>query len=234
MRMIRSWVADYLAAQSPRNSFNATGGTGCGCRWLMVDNACDPDGLRSALATVKPSAEAWKQFKTGKLQFSNVSKLTEPLRNLFAELQGPAIVQALATLSGVPDLSPDETFSGAGLHATPRSGRLGIHVDFNRHRDGRFRRLNLFLFGGNGRTWRSEWEGALELWDADCRRASVEILPCFNRLVIFESTETSWHGQPIPLKCPDGQFRLSLACYYFSKSQPTDYLERHSTIYRES
>ena len=35
-------------------------------------------------------------------------------------------------------------------------------------------------------------------------------------VVIFNTTDFSYHGHPEPLKCPDGVMRNSLALYYYS------------------
>jgi Rps23 Pro-64 3,4-dihydroxylase Tpa1-like proline 4-hydroxylase len=206
--------------------------SGAGTRWGLFADAMDPDYLRAAAASIQPNVASWRQFKNGKLQFSGVHKLPPALQDIFSELQGDRFVDALRTMSGIEDLTPDRQFNGAGLHATPRGGSLGVHVDFNRHPDGRYRRLNLFLFLGDGVGWQGDWGGNLELWDATGKRAAVRIVPDFNRLALFESTETSWHGQPVPLTCPDGRYRLSLAVYYFSESTPADYRAKHSTIYK--
>ena len=38
------------------------------------------------------------------------------------------------------------------------------------------------------------------------------IEPIFNRAVIFDTTQNSWHGLPIPLTCPDGESRETYCC----------------------
>ena len=46
-----------------------------------------------------------------------------------------------------------------------------------------------------------------------------EYLP-FNKLVIFNTTDFSFHGHPEPLKCPDNVTRKSLALYYYTNGRP--------------
>ena len=41
-----------------------------------------------------------------------------------------------------------------------------------------------------------------------------EIAPVFNRAVIFDTTQNSWHGLSRPLIQPNGVYRKSLAVYY--------------------
>ena len=41
-----------------------------------------------------------------------------------------------------------------------------------------------------------------------------QIEPKFNRAILFDTTQNSWHGLPNPLKCPKTEFRKSMAVYY--------------------
>ena len=51
-------------------------------------------------------------------------------------------------------------------------------------------------------------------------KAVVKILPIFNRMAIFSTTEISWHGHPDPLTCPPERSRKSLALYYYTNGRP--------------
>jgi hypothetical protein len=42
-----------------------------------------------------------------------------------------------------------------------------------------------------------------------------EVIPAFNRAVIFECTETSYHGYDV-IKVPEGETRKSIYSYYYS------------------
>ena len=60
----------------------------------------------------------------------------------------------------------------------------------------------------------------------------AKIAPLFNRCVILETNEISFHGHPKPLNTPKGVSRKSLAAYYFTKERPADELANdHETIY---
>ncbi len=223
--------ADWLLDRMISDTWKFNERQGVGTRWITYDFGFREDALEMAVEQIKPDVERWKTFGGGKMQFSHPQQMPAPVREIFDAMHSHEFVEALKALSGVPDLTADRAYKGGGIHATPRDGQLGIHVDFNRHPDGRYRRLNVFLFLGDGKDWHDEWGGHLELWDAAGKKCVQSIAPEFNRLVIFESTESSWHGHPHPLACPEGRFRLSLASYYFSNSRPADYRDRHSTIY---
>jgi hypothetical protein len=39
-------------------------------------------------------------------------------------------------------------------------------------------------------------------------------------MVIFSTTDFSYHGHPEPLNCPDNRSRRSLALYYYTNGRP--------------
>jgi hypothetical protein len=65
------------------------------------------------------------------------------------------------------------------------------------------------------------------------RACQSKVLPVFNRVMIFGTTDYTYHGHPDPLQCPDGMTRKSLALYYFSNGRPAEESsEEHSTLFR--
>ena len=42
------------------------------------------------------------------------------------------------------------------------------------------------------------------------------IEPKFNRAILFDTTQNSWHGFPNPIQVPDGKMRKSFAVYYMT------------------
>ena len=52
-------------------------------------------------------------------------------------------------------------------------------------------------------------------------------LPLFNRAVLFDTTQHSWHGFPEPINPPHGKMRKSFAVYYM-----TDITETAEERYR--
>ena len=47
-----------------------------------------------------------------------------------------------------------------------------------------------------------------------------KVLPVFNKMVIFSTTDNSNHGHPDPLNCPNDMSRKSIATYYYTKGRP--------------
>ena len=44
-----------------------------------------------------------------------------------------------------------------------------------------------------------------------------KVAPVANRVLIFSTDPTSFHGHPEPMQCPPGVARRSLALYYFTE-----------------
>jgi hypothetical protein len=133
-------------------------------------------------------------------------------------MMGPAFTAAVASLLGRQALVAD--VYGGGMHLSGPGAHLDIHADFNLHPRTRWRRrANALLFLNEG--WQAEWGGVLEL-DHKAR-----VLPEFGKLVIFETSDRSWHGHPTPIT--DGHWRKSLAVYFFDPLDQVGPAEAHDT-----
>jgi hypothetical protein len=78
------------------------------------------------------------------------------------------------------------------------------------------RRLNAILY--LNKSWETEWRGDFEMWDREMTACVRAVEPAFNRLLIFETHDYSYHGHPAPLACPPGESRKSLILYYYTSS----------------
>jgi len=72
----------------------------------------------------------------------------------------------------------------------------------------------------------------LEFWSKDKKKKIKEIEPIFNRVVIFNTTSKSFHGQPKPLNCPDNITRNVFSAFYYSNIKDKNSMsEPHFTRY---
>ena len=138
-------------------------------------------------------------------------------------------------LTGIKEtLIPDPYLIGGGLHELRNEGFLNIHADFNRHPKMKLdRRLNILVY--LNKNWKDEFGGQLQLWDKDMQECKKNIVPIFNRMVIFSTTNTSYHGNPIKVNHPNSVSRKSIAMYYYTNGRPNseNIIGDHSTIFRK-
>lgn len=168
--------------------------------------------------------------KLAKDQIKDVNKM---IRFLINELMENRFVSFLEKITGIEGLITDHTLNGGGLHQIVRGGKLDIHADYNYHPITRLdRRLNVLIY--LNKNWKSEWKGNLEFWDSEMKACQKSIEPIYNRLVIFETNDHSYHGHPDPLQCPDHITRKSIALYYYTNGRPEhEKSSPHSTLYQK-
>lgn len=151
-------------------------------------------------------------------------------------LNSEPFLNFLQELTGIEErLMPDPYFIGGGQHELKPGGFLKIHADFNKHKPtGLDRRLNVLVY--LNKDWKDDYGGHFELWDRDMESCKKRILPAFNTMAIFSTTDFSYHGNPGIIKCPEGRSRKSLALYYYTNGRPSDEvnqgLEDHSTLFK--
>ena len=111
-----------------------------------------------------------------------------------------------------------------GIHKYKDGDFLNIHADAGIHPKNKKKKhltLGLYL----SKDWKEQNNGHLELWtgqtanidNAKIFECKKSILPIFNRLLLFECNDISWHGNPVPVSCPNGEVRIFLTISYLSQ-----------------
>lgn len=161
-----------------------------------------------------------------------VSKMAPSVRRVLYFLNSREIVNFLEKLTGIEGLIPDPHYAGGGCHELRPGGFLKVHADFNWHQKLRLdRRINLLVY--LNKEWQPDFGGSLELWDATMSHKVAEYAPLFNRCVIFNTTDDSYHGNPVPVNCPPGRSRQSLAFYYYTNGRPAgEVSQSHGTLFK--
>lgn len=124
---------------------------------------------------------------------------------------------------GVP-LYEDPGLHGGGWHIHGKNGNLNPHYDYSIHpKIGLQRKINIIIYLSS--SLRPEHGGHLGLWEHDSIANTTgklvhEVFPKFNRAVIFDTTQHSWHGMSRLLNQPDGIYRKSMAVYYLTDPPP--------------
>lgn len=153
------------------------------------------------------------------------------VRSAFAFFNSAAMLQFLEGITNIQGLIADPYFTGGGFHEIRTGGLLGIHADFRVNESLQlFRRVNVIIY--LNKDWQDSYGGHLELWDKEMQHKVSSVLPIFNRCVIFNTDEDSYHGHPDALTTPDGVFRRSLALYYYTATGiKNDSGESRHTLY---
>lgn len=155
-----------------------------------------------------------------------------PIDDFFRMTESEEFRNLVSSICRIPDLLADADLTGGGLHQIMDGGYLDVHVDYNFHpRTKLHRRLNLLLY--LNKDWKREYEGYLEFWDMEAKRRLESIAPVFNRAVIFETNEISYHGHPKKLHTPPDVTRKSLAVYYYTKERE-EIATEHNTIFKQT
>ncbi|HYW17191.1 MAG TPA: 2OG-Fe(II) oxygenase [Allosphingosinicella sp.] len=192
----------------------------------MIDDFFDPEALRQAYRSIPPSNHpSWTYWGSGgkedcrpedsKRGIADTSALPPSIGSILLRLNGEEAVREISAVTGVADLVTDPTLWGGGLQCSGRGASLRVHADRSRHPDPeRFdQAINLLLYINPH--WIPDYGGDLELWSADASVRVRSVAPLFNRLVLFKSDTTTFHGHPSPNRCPPGLYRASLAVFYY-------------------
>lgn len=194
---------------------------------IVIDDFLDQDCAEEIYKSFPTDFDNWYKYWNPievKYTNNNLETFDKSIQEYFKKMESDECISIFSKLSEINNLESDPTLHGSGLHAHPNKGRLGLHLDYEKHPklENKQRRLNIILF--MTKNWKEEWNGANELWDKDVTECKVKTFPKFNRAIIFKTNEFSWHGLPEIINCPDGVYRKSLAYYYLSslESKPKE------------
>lgn len=138
---------------------------------------------------------------------------------------GTEFLNVVKQITGNNHVQADYGLHGGGLHCHAQGGNLNIHLDYSIHPKLKMERhYNLIVYMTPN--WDTSWGGGLELWSHNYEteqpnQCITRLENKFNRAVIFDTTQNSWHGLPEKLSCPQDALRCSLAMYYVTNPSNT-------------
>jgi Rps23 Pro-64 3,4-dihydroxylase Tpa1-like proline 4-hydroxylase len=201
---------------------------------VVIDDFLPREVAEALAAEFSHVAEdSWKHYhhyNERKLAITDAGLMPPRTREVVDALQTEQAIDFVSKLSGIEGLISDPDLEGAGMHLVKQGGFLNVHTDFLTHTKRRSwsRHINLLLY--LNKDWEEAWQGNLELWDADLSECVHSVAPAFNRCVIFNTIEKSYHGHPHKLACPPDVQRKSLLLYYYRDEGQA--LELSSTNYQ--
>jgi hypothetical protein len=209
-------------------------------RYVVIDDFFEND-FAERLLDEFPSfdrrlAIAESGYTGGKAVNTQIASISPAYEELYGFISSKPFLEFVSRLSGLPDLILDPAMYGGGTHENLHGQELDPHVDFNFDQAEQLhRRLNLIVY--LNKDWRQEWGGGLEIHSDPRRPGENEIRtfnPIFNRAVLFETNEYSWHGFP-KIDLPEDKRHLSrksISIYLYTKDRPAgEIAPKHATFY---
>lgn len=208
-------------------------------RHVIIDDFLTPD-FASALLAAFPAFEKGNFVGDdgrpgGKSTVDRVRGLGDAYSRLDDVIQSREFLDLVGRITGIENLIYDPFYLGGGTHENRHGQALKAHIDFNYHPSERWhRRLNLIIYLNH--EWDEAWGGMFDLYRDPHADATpvVRVPPLFNRCVIFETNEKSWHGFDM-IELPEEKrhiSRKSIALYFYSTDRPQEEKAgRHTTHY---
>jgi len=207
---------------------------------LCIDGFFEPAHAEAALAEfpVFDPVYATNEFgEVGRKAVRTSLKDIGPFyRRLHEYLASPDFLGFISRVTGIPDLRPDPEYFGGGTHENLDGQDLDPHIDFNFDpRLKMHRRLNLLVY--LNKEWDPAWGGCIDLHSNPRRPQEDKVTgfaPLFNRAVMFETNEVSWHGFQM-IRLPADKAHLSRKCIsiylYTLERPPHEVVPSHGTFY---
>ena len=209
-------------------------------RHVAIENFLEPDVAESLLSDFPAFDKRKAMNELGqmgrKAAVEQVSGISPGYCAFYNYINSKPFLEAMSELTGIPDLIADDTLFGGGTHENLEGQGLDMHVDFNiDERRMLHRRVNLLVY--LNKEWDEAWGGSIQLhsdpWTPKANQVK-SFLPLFNRAVIFETNEYSWHGFK-RIVLPEGRkdlSRKSFSIYLYTRDRPAEeVVAPHTTFY---
>lgn len=190
---------------------------------LIFDDFLDPE-LAEQIATEFPGLEepVWYEYNNPiekKLACDDLRKFPVSIAKAIHFFNSQSFLTHLEKITGIQGLQSDPYLHGGGIHCTKSEGKLDMHLDYSIHPKLKLeRRLNAIIYLSPN--WLPEYGGYLELWNKDMSQCIKKVEPKFNRIILFATSDISYHGHPEPAQSPENVTRNSIALYYLTEPQP--------------
>ncbi|MDN7864149.1 2OG-Fe(II) oxygenase [Burkholderia multivorans] len=192
----------------------------------VVDDFFEPEIARELEKEFIPyESEKWFSYKNpieDKKALNDWNTFPSLTYRAFSYLNSSEFIEQIEKFVGVK-LFADNGLHGGGWHMHATGGNLNPHLDYSIHPKMKLQRKpNIIIYLSE--RLQPEHGGYLGLWshDSDNHKPGSlvkEVQPKFNRAILFDTTQNSWHGMSRPLSQPDDIFRQSLAVYYLCEPQ---------------
>lgn len=188
--------------------------------YCIIDNFFDVSDANALEKDFpKYTSRVWHRYNNkleNKKTLNDWNIFPENTYNIIRYLNSDEFVDALSNELGIK-LYADPGLHGGGWHIHGNGGNLNPHLDYSIHPKIKLqRKLNLIIYlstdarvsdGGHLGLWSSNEDGSIN-------KLEKTIFPKFNRAIIFDTTQSSWHGLVSKFNSSRGCYRKSIAVYY--------------------
>jgi Rps23 Pro-64 3,4-dihydroxylase Tpa1-like proline 4-hydroxylase len=187
-------------------------------RYFVLDNLLPTDIAENIYANFPKPSQMHLLSSPGKikLKYSHLKDTSSLLQDINAAIQSPRVVAVIEEITGIKNQIPDPTRYAGGISTLLKGYYINPHVD-NSHdveKKRYYRTVNVLYYVSPN--WRQEYGGNYELWDESIEH-HILVPSLFNRLVVMETNQTSWHAvNPVLCDSP----RCCVFNYFFSEHSP--------------
>lgn len=200
---------------------------------IIIDDFLSPETASAAFDKF-PAYELFNKKYKGlnekKAEGSNIEDFDPLYTEIIGELSSPEMYKWIQQVCNVKEeVVMTNDAEGRGLHQGGNGSFLDIHIDFNIHRKHNLhRRLNILIY--LNKHWLPEYGGGLEMWNVDVTKMEKVAEPKFNRCLIFETSEISYHGYG-RINVPENESRKSIYGYYYTETRDGA-VPYHDTVFK--
>ncbi|MGZ5583812.1 MAG: 2OG-Fe(II) oxygenase [Usitatibacter sp.] len=227
--MTRSEIAALIVARIEANEPQIAAQY-AGHGYFVVDDLL-PEALAQEIYRSFPDASTMmlrKSIRELKYVTSQMDRCPALLGEVIYAFQDPRVVDAVARVTRLKEVEPDEKLYAGGISLMGPGHYLHPHIDNSHDMERqRYRILNLLYYVSPD--WKVEDGGNLELWPGGVKASPLTIHSKFNRLLVIATNRDSWHSVS---KVRADRNRTCVSNYYFSKVSPVGDAYFHVTSFR--
>ncbi len=197
---------------------------------FAIDDLLPAEQARAIYEVFPPVEQLVLKHTPGQLKYVGyqMDAYDPLLEETIYAFQDPRVVSAVASITRITELLPDDRLYAGGISLMTQGQYLNPHLDNSHDKDRlNYRVLNLLYYVTPD--WRCDFGGHLELWDSGPGKSQRTIHSRFNRLVVMQTDERSWHSVSKVLH--EGR-RCCVSNYYFSPRPAGRDAEYHVTSFR--
>ncbi|MCP3697325.1 MAG: 2OG-Fe(II) oxygenase [Aliivibrio sp.] len=131
------------------------------------------------------------------LSISKSEHIPTYIRSVLIDFHSEKFTKEIEEITGISDLVRDESMRWSGMRVMRSGSYQLIHSDARKHPENDLRKEITCLLYINDDDYNKERDGGcLEIWDDSMSECKHQIEPINNRFVMFQNSDTSYHGVP--------------------------------------